>query len=86
MAKVMINACIYTGEGKIDNGYIRFTEEITGVGKMEAFEEEETDEVQDLDGKMIIPGFIDVHSHGGYGVDVMDADADKIGEMVNKNA
>lgn len=84
MAKVMINACIYTGEGKIDNGYIRFTEEITGVGKMEAFEEEETDEVQDLDGKMIIPGFIDVHSHGGYGVDVMDADADKIGEMVNK--
>ena len=31
-----------------------------------------------------MPGFIDVHSHGGYGIDNMDADPEKINEMTYK--
>lgn len=84
MPKVYINATIYTGEGYIEKGYIRFSDEIIGVGKMEFYEQEKTDDEVDVDGKTIIPGFIDVHSHGGYGVDNMDADPEQINEMINK--
>lgn len=84
VSKVYINAAIYTGEGIIENGYIRFSDEIIGIGKMEAYEQEETDVTVDVEGKSLIPGFIDVHSHGGYGVDNMDADPEKINEMINK--
>lgn len=84
MSKVYINALIYTGEGEIEKGYIRFEDEILGIGKMEFYEQDESDEETDIEGKMIIPGFIDVHSHGGYGVDNMDADPEKINDMINK--
>lgn len=84
MATVLTNAHIYTGEGEIEEGYIRFTSSILGVGKMEAFKEEDGDDVKDLEGKLVIPGFIDVHSHGGYGVDNMDGDADKINTMISR--
>ncbi|MCC5888992.1 MAG: N-acetylglucosamine-6-phosphate deacetylase [Alkalibacterium sp.] len=84
MAIVYKNACIYTGETKIDKGYIRFTDEILGVGKMELYEKAEADKEVDLEGLSIIPGFIDVHSHGGYGVDNMDADPEKISDMTYK--
>ncbi|MCC5896194.1 MAG: N-acetylglucosamine-6-phosphate deacetylase [Alkalibacterium sp.] len=84
MPKVYTNATIYTGEGDIEKGYIRFEDSIIGIGKMEIFEEEEADEVVDAEGNMIIPGFIDVHSHGGYGVDNMDADPEKMNDMINK--
>lgn len=84
MSKVFINAHVFTGEGEIEKGYLRFSDKIIGVGKMELYEKEENEEETDLDGQYILPGFIDVHSHGGYGVDNMDADADKISEMIYK--
>ncbi len=84
MSNVYINAHIFTGEGEIEKGYIRFSEEIIGVGKMELYEKQENDKETDLNGQYVIPGFIDVHSHGGYGIDNMDADPDKISEMIFK--
>lgn len=84
MATVFINARIYTGQDVIENGYVRFAKQILGVGKMEAYEMHEDEQVIDHDGKYIIPGFIDVHSHGGYGYDAMDADPEKISEMTTK--
>ena len=33
-------------------------------------------QVVDLSGKMLVPGFLDIHTHGGGGVDVNAADAD----------
>jgi N-acetylglucosamine-6-phosphate deacetylase len=30
------------------------------------------DEVLDLSGKYLAPGFVDIHNHGGYGYDYMD--------------
>lgn len=39
------------------------------------------DERVDLGGRWLGPGLIDIHLHGGCGVDVMDARADDIGEL-----
>ncbi|MDQ0177175.1 N-acetylglucosamine-6-phosphate deacetylase [Bacillus chungangensis] len=79
--KTIINAAIYTGEGKIDHGYVRFAEKILEVGPMECYKKNQTDQMIDGSNQSVIPGMIDVHTHGGYGVDVMDADVDKLHEM-----
>lgn len=75
---------IYTGNGVIENGYIRFDEKIREVGEMAGFVPEENDQEIHCGGTMVIPGFIDIHSHGGYGKDNMDASPDEIAEMVKQ--
>lgn len=82
--KVFCNAVIYTGKSKIDNGFLRFDKTISQVGNMEDFVKQEDDEVIDAEGKIILPGFIDIHSHGGYGSDNMDADPEKINQMIQQ--
>jgi len=44
-------------------------------GRIVSFEAELADEVIDLAGMTLLPGFIDVHIHGAAGIDVMDATA-----------
>ena len=75
---------IYTGDGMIENGYIRFDEKIEEVGDMAGFEPKEGDLEVSCAGTMVVPGFIDIHSHGGYGKDNMDATPDEIDEMVKQ--
>lgn len=84
MVKTIINAKIYTGETIIEDGYIRFNEEIVAVDAMDNFKQQADEEVVDASGKIVVPGFIDVHSHGGYGSDNMDADPEVINEMINR--
>lgn len=85
MSTVLKHAVIYTGEEKIIDGYLRFDQHIQDIGPMSEYRvKPEDQEVLDLEGKMIVPGFIDVHCHGGYGFDTMDADPAKINEMVNQ--
>lgn len=82
--KIIINAKIYTGDSFIESGYIRFDQEIQEVGSMDDYQEVENEEVIDVAGKTLVPGFIDVHSHGGYGYDTMDADPEIISKMTYK--
>lgn len=82
--KTIINAKIYTGDSFIELGYIRFNQEIQEVGSMDDYQEVENEEVIDVAGKTLVPGFIDVHSHGGYGYDTMDADPEIISKMTYK--
>lgn len=83
MSIVLKHATIYTGEAVILDGYIRFDNQIEAVGAMSDYHAQANDEVHFVNGKLIVPGFIDVHTHGGYGFDSMDGDADQINEMVN---
>ena len=50
-------------------------------GRIESIGEGGADEVVDLNGAVLLPGFIDVHIHGAVGVDVMDATADGLHEV-----
>ena len=70
--KVLKNKTIYTGTGKIENGYIRYSERISEVDDMRNFIPKDEDEIVEVDGAYVIPGFIDVHSHGGYSFDAME--------------
>lgn len=78
--KVLTNAIIYTSgqDPPIENGFIRFTNEVIEVGEMNQFQQQTNEEKIDAKGKIVIPGMIDVHIHGGHGIDVMDADPDKL--------
>ncbi|WP_203642809.1 N-acetylglucosamine-6-phosphate deacetylase [Levilactobacillus andaensis] len=83
MSIVLKHAKIYTGDEVIPDGYIRFDRQIEAVGPVADFQPRPADEIHVVTGRTIVPGFIDVHSHGGYGYDSMDGDADQIDKMVN---
>ncbi len=74
---------LYWSKKKIDDGYIRFGKEIEAVGPMDDYVAQPDDDIEFVSGKTIVPGFIDVHSHGGYSFDSMDGNPAEINEMVN---
>lgn len=84
MQKVLKHATVATGEEIIKDGYVRFNDKIIDVGPMSDFVNKDGDEIIYAKDKVVVPGFIDVHSHGGYGFDAMDGDVDKIDTMVHK--
>lgn len=87
MPTVLKHATIYTGVSEIKDGYLRFEDKILAVGPMKNFQPTANDEfVIDLAGKIVVPGFIDIHSHGGYGLDMMDAEPGKIAQLAQKMA
>jgi N-acetylglucosamine-6-phosphate deacetylase len=76
--RVIINATIYTGKETIENGFIRYTDQIQELGLMADYKPIEEEDVRDVQGDIIIPGMIDIHIHGGYTIDVMDANPDAL--------
>lgn len=82
--KTILNATIYTGKSVIENGFVRYDERISAVGSMDDYVPETDEETIDVSGKIIVPGFIDIHSHGGYGIDMMDGDPEQLNEMTKK--
>lgn len=71
--KSIINVKIYTGKDVIENGFIRYDEKIIAIDHMEKFVEQ-GEKIIDGFGTVLIPGMIDIHIHGAYDVDAMDAD------------
>jgi N-acetylglucosamine-6-phosphate deacetylase len=73
------HANIVSDKGIIENGGIRFIgEKIVMIGPSNLEKEwgaiSENEELIDAKGGWVLPGFIDVHVHGGFGADFMDAD------------
>ena len=75
----------------IDNSFSRKTIEIID-SKIKIHDENyvlpDDGELVEASGKKLVPGFIDIHTHGGVGVDVNAANTDeleKIGEFFAKN-
>lgn len=65
------NGRIYTEEELIERGYLIVKDDkITDIGKGD-YEGALT--TYDAQGQHVLPGFIDIHMHGGYGEDAMDA-------------
>lgn len=75
---VLINAKVVSGQEMWERGYVRINgKTIEAVGSMDDYVAgDET--VLDVAGKLVTPGMIDVHVHGGYDVDTMDADRDRL--------
>lgn len=85
MSKVLIHATIYTGNQSlpvIEDGYIRFNKTIQAMGPMAEYQPAAGDEVEHVEQKIIVPGFIDTHTHGAYGFDTMDGNVDDLLKMV----
>lgn len=60
----------YKSDIKISNG------KIIDIGALEG-----DDDVIDAEGKYVIPGLVDIHSHGAVGVDAMDCDSEALVRM-----
>lgn len=72
------NAMIYSG-GHFEYGSLRAVDGmIAGFGDISP---DSSDVVYDAGGKMLVPGFIDIHTHGAYGVDVNHADIDGLNRI-----
>ena len=52
------NKIIYTGNGKIDNGYVRFNQRISEVDEMRNFVPQEDDEIIETDATYVIPDLL----------------------------
>jgi|Deesub1362B_J571_1020462.scaffolds.fasta_scaffold00859_4 N-acetylglucosamine-6-phosphate deacetylase len=80
--KIIKNCDIYTPLELIKNGFILIKgEKITKVGKINEINElkiPEEIEIFDFKNHLAVPGFIDIHLHGGGGADFMDSSSESI--------
>ncbi|PYI57102.1 N-acetylglucosamine-6-phosphate deacetylase [Paenibacillus flagellatus] len=77
---IVTNAKIVTETQVIENGTIVWTDGVIESVRPSAPSDASTTgaEVIDAKGGWVLPGFVDVHVHGGYGADFMDAEAESI--------
>lgn len=76
---LLINGQIYTESQKIEHGFIHIKDsKIMEIGsdKDRLNTLSKSYPTVDAQGHHVIPGFIDIHIHGGYGEDAMDASMD----------
>ncbi|WP_338982807.1 N-acetylglucosamine-6-phosphate deacetylase [Spiroplasma endosymbiont of Othius punctulatus] len=71
---VLEDKIIKNGSIEIENGLIKNISETTIGG----------DEVIDAKGQFVLPGFIDIHGHGGYGIDHNTFEIEKFNEYRKK--
>lgn len=68
---IIKNAKIYTSYAKFERADIRFSEKIEEMGHIAG-------EGLDAKGLYLVPGFIDIHTHGAMGADFCDASRDAL--------
>ena len=76
---ILKNAKIVTNKKVIENGYLEIeNKKIVKVSQVPYVEENKNQEVIDLKGNILMPGFIDLHIHGSAGYDFMTADEEQL--------
>ena len=74
------NANVFLPEGRFQKCDVRFSETITEIGDFPA------EPGYDAEGKYLVPGFIDVHTHGAMGCDFSDGVASDLPKMARHYA
>ena len=77
---IFINAQILDGDFRLRKADIEIDDERI-VRLADTLSYTEHDLVVDCAGYTIVPGFVDIHVHGGAGADTCDADAQGLREM-----
>lgn len=84
---IIKNARVYTmaQDKVIENGYVKISGDvIVEVGKMEDFSKSSTtEEIVDANGKWLLPGFIDAHTHLGMYEDGLRSEGDDLNEVTD---
>lgn len=96
MSELLITgAKIVTEQGIVENGVVHVVEDkVAFVGELGAWNaaadssnEKSSNAVKiDAGGKWLLPGFIDVHVHGGYGADFMDSNPETLDTITRFHA
>ena len=90
MEKTLLkNAEIYTPSNLAFKGWLVIQgKSILSIqrGEPSVETEKSMDKIIDAGGKKLIPGFIDVHTHGGLGFCTMDADQERLKAIARRNA
>lgn len=73
--KAIMNGTLITEAGPVARHAVLYDKKILGIVPESEFDKNEAEAVMDAGGLYISPGFIDIHTHGVMGHDVMDADA-----------
>ena len=73
---------IKNGNFQEDGSFCRETLYIRNHRLTEAFEATSEEEVIDAEGLMVIPGLVDIHSHGAYGEDFSDGDPEGLKKIL----
>lgn len=77
MRTLIKNGKIVTSE-KVIKGCVAFTD---GIIDYVGTEPVEADKIIDAEGGFVVPGFIDIHCHGGNNLEFMDASVEEIGSI-----
>ena len=75
--------CFANGEVFVNRGFVRgnlFVEDDQVLG-VDVFAVDQADEVIDCTNEFVVPGFVDIHCHGGVGVDTMDGKVESIAKL-----
>ena len=73
MALLIHNATILDAKGRVDNAWVRTSGAfITAIGSDDSWIASDDDELVDAQGQWLVPGFIDLHVHGGGGHSFQD--------------
>ena len=79
MRTLIKNAKIVTKD-KVIKGAVAYTD---GIIDYVGNEDVAAEKIIDADGAYVVPGFVDIHCHGGDGLEFMDASCDEIGKIAD---
>ena len=78
---VIENGMVITPSKTIERGIVAFEDgKITAVGQKNRVKVPKSAKAIDASGKIVAPGFVDIHIHGGKGRDIMDASYEAVKE------